>query len=123
VTELTKGILALLVLGFTSSVNSAYWARLDLSDVSDGNATAVLNTTDQPIRCSLAALNDKIWLELGAGEKSIEIPLATVVRIHHLSLFCKPIEKMTKPRPWRVNNYSAGSEHVRHTIFFPKPKT
>jgi hypothetical protein len=96
----------------------AYWADIDVTSLTDEGTIYVENKSDHNLRCSVSAFNDKVWLEVEAGEKSGAITLIEGIRFFELALYCKEVAEITKTSPWRINQFSDRS-YKRQIIFFP----
>ncbi|MFQ3190582.1 MAG: hypothetical protein ACI936_001714 [Paraglaciecola sp.] len=114
-----KNIIAFTLLATSVPIFAyAYWADIDVTSLKDQATIYVENKSEHNLRCSVSAFNDKVWLEIRAGEKSGAITLIEGVRFFELALYCKKVARMTKTNPWRINHFLDRS-YKRQVIFFP----
>lgn len=98
-----KIILTIFCLFFINNSYAQYWAKIDYSKLSINEIT-IFNISKEPLRCQLRVLNQKAFFEIEIKGHQI-MEFKEKLRMHNISLYCKPIEKITRIKPWILNPY------------------
>lgn len=106
----------LLIFLFTLPAFAQYPGVMDYSKLQSENTLSIENVKEEPIRCSVSIHSDKMWIEIGPEVYSSDIKLKGKIRFHDIKMFCKPIENITRLKPWRIKPY--GQNFPAYKIVF-----
>jgi len=98
-----KQLLIIFCIFISFSSYSQYWADIDYSMLKQKKIT-INNISKEPLHCQLRVFNQKAYFEIDVSGNQ-RMSFKEDLKVHNISLYCKPIEKVTRKDPWIKQPY------------------